>query len=472
MIVAPGSTDVTIYVKLQDPTTGAPETGLTITDLDLTYVRDGTAASKADLTALAAVDSAHGDNKAIQVDATNAPGLYRVDVPDAAFAAGVARVQLVINGAAIDPAVVEVELPAWLTATTGATVKADVIAISGDTNSADNLEAATDGNAYNVGGGAVVAASVTGAVGSVSGNVGGIAGTLTTIDALWAKIQKWLRLALRKDAAIVTDHAAELAEINADLGSGAGAYASTTDSQEALRDQGDAAWITATGFATPGAEMDLIDAPNGTAVTAIQNGLATSDNQTTILDRLGAWTGTGVNNILGAFKALLSKAASAPSDIGGTFTPATDSTEAIRDTEPLGTAMRGTDGAYTGTPPTADAIGTDAAGKVLVTPANKLATNASGQVVASSVVALGTQAKADVNAEVVDALTVDIVADSIPADGTRPSIAQAAYMLGQFMLERAVVGTTVTVYKADGVTPLFTLTLNDATSPTTITRAS
>lgn len=52
-------------------------------------------------------------------------------------------------------------------------------------------------------------------------------------------------------------------------------------------------------------------------------------NQATILGRLGAWTGTGINTILGAFKALLSKTASAPSDIGGTFTPTTDSTEAI-----------------------------------------------------------------------------------------------------------------------------------------------
>ena len=40
---------------------------------------------------------------------------------------------------------------------------------------------------------------------------------------------------------------------------------------------------------------------------------------------------------------------------GGTFSETTDSLEAIRDTAPLGTAMRGTDGAYTGTPPsTAD----------------------------------------------------------------------------------------------------------------------
>jgi hypothetical protein len=51
--------------------------------------------------------------------------------------------------------------------------EADVVQISGDSVAADNLEAACDGGSYNVGGGAVVAASVTGAVGSVTGNVGG-----------------------------------------------------------------------------------------------------------------------------------------------------------------------------------------------------------------------------------------------------------------------------------------------------------
>lgn len=51
----------------------------------------------------------------------------------------------------------------------------------------------------------------------------------------------------------------------------------------------------------------------------------------TLLDRIGGFTGSGVNTILGAFKALLSKTASTPSDIGGTFDPATDSTEALRD---------------------------------------------------------------------------------------------------------------------------------------------
>jgi hypothetical protein len=77
----------------------------------------------------------------------------------------------------------------------------------------------------------------------------------------------------------------------------------------------------------------------------------------------------------------------------------------------------------------------------------------------------------EVQSEVEDALDVTI-ADSIPADGTVPSVRQALYMITQFLLERAVSGTTVTVRKADGSTTLLTCTLDDATSPTSITRAT
>lgn len=56
--------------------------------------------------------------------------------------------------------------------------------VSEDKTAADNLEAACDGGSYNVGGGAVVAASVTGAVGSVTGNVGGnVAGSVASVTA-------------------------------------------------------------------------------------------------------------------------------------------------------------------------------------------------------------------------------------------------------------------------------------------------
>jgi hypothetical protein len=57
--------------------------------------------------------------------------------------------------------------------TTTAQLGVNVVQISGDSVAADNLESAADGTGYNLGGGSVVAASVTGAVGSVTGNVGG-----------------------------------------------------------------------------------------------------------------------------------------------------------------------------------------------------------------------------------------------------------------------------------------------------------
>jgi hypothetical protein len=63
--------------------------------------------------------------------------------------------------------------------TAGGNIKADALAISGDTAAADNLEAAADGTTYNLGGGAVVAASVSGSVGSVTGSVGSVAGNVT-----------------------------------------------------------------------------------------------------------------------------------------------------------------------------------------------------------------------------------------------------------------------------------------------------
>jgi len=54
-------------------------------------------------------------------------------------------------------------------------------------------------------------------------------------------------------------------------------------------------------------------------------------NQATLLNRIGAFTGSGVNTILGFLRAIMSKTANTPSDVGGTFSAATDSVEANRD---------------------------------------------------------------------------------------------------------------------------------------------
>jgi hypothetical protein len=61
-------------------------------------------------------------------------------------------------------------------------VTANMTAISGDTTAADNLEAAADGTGYNLGGGSIVAASVTGNVGGSVGSVTGAVGSVTTVS--------------------------------------------------------------------------------------------------------------------------------------------------------------------------------------------------------------------------------------------------------------------------------------------------
>lgn len=110
-LILKGTADVTRYVVLRNATTGAPETGYTITNLDLQYTRNRTApVAKVDAVALAATNTAHTDNRAIEVDATSSPGLYRIDWPDAAFASGVDKVLLVVSGAGVDPAYEEIQL--------------------------------------------------------------------------------------------------------------------------------------------------------------------------------------------------------------------------------------------------------------------------------------------------------------------------------------------------------------------------
>ena len=72
----------------------------------------------------------------------------------------------------------------------------------------------------------------------------------------------------------------------------------------------------------------------------------------------------------------------------------------------------------------------------------------------------------------VDALFVRALTEAYAADGAAPTVAQALFAIQQFLQERAVSGTTVTVKKLDGSTTAMTFTLNDATTPTSITRAT
>ena len=132
MDVLAGSTDVTTYFALRLSATGAEATGLTPSDMDLQYTRSGEVpVAKVDAVALAATNTAHTDNRAIEIDATDQPGLYRVDWPDAAFAAGAREVILTVKVATAFTEHLRVNLTP---------VPADLVQIGGAAQSATDLK--------------------------------------------------------------------------------------------------------------------------------------------------------------------------------------------------------------------------------------------------------------------------------------------------------------------------------------------
>jgi len=91
--------------------------------------------------------------------------------------------------------------------------------------------------------------------------------------------------------------------------------------------------------------------------------------------------------------------------------------------------------------------------------------------IATLIGALNNLSQAEVSAAV-SALLTATLPDSIPADGTRPSIASGILMMTRFLMEKSLSGLTLTVYKEDGTTANMTFTLDSATAPTSITRTT
>lgn len=72
----------------------------------------------------------------------------------------------------------------------------------------------------------------------------------------------------------------------------------------------------------------------------------------------------------------------------------------------------------------------------------------------------------------IDAILTRAMTEAYSTDGSTMTVAQALYMLVAVLTEFAVSGTTMTAKKLDGSTAAATFTLDDASSPTSITRAT
>jgi len=103
-----GQTDYSVFILIRD-TTGAPKTGLAYDDAgsDVSYVRIETdndaVVTACALATLASLTAEHSDWGFLEVDATNHPGLYRLDIADGVFAAGAWSAVVTFIGTDLDP---------------------------------------------------------------------------------------------------------------------------------------------------------------------------------------------------------------------------------------------------------------------------------------------------------------------------------------------------------------------------------
>lgn len=75
-------------------------------------------------------------------------------------------------------------------------------------------------------------------------------------------------------------------------------------------------------------------------------------------------------------------------------------------------------------------------------------------------------------ASIATAVLTTAMTESYAADGVAPTLAQAILLTQQSLTEFAIVGTALTVKKLNGSTTAAVLTLDSATAPTSVTRAS
>lgn len=152
-----GSVDVSIPVILRKTADNTENTGTAHSAVTASYWRQGGTRTAITMADLAAVDSAHSDGGWEEVDATNTPGLYRFDLPDAAVATGAEWVVVAIKVAscylfyeryALTTNVVQSgDAFARLGAPAGASVSADIATRLAPTVAGRTLDVAAGGEA-------------------------------------------------------------------------------------------------------------------------------------------------------------------------------------------------------------------------------------------------------------------------------------------------------------------------------------
>lgn len=109
--IVKGSIDKSVRLQIVDSTDGTPETGVVFNTagIDLWYRRQGAAVVSITEATLAALTTAHTDGGFLHIS----HGLYRLDLPDAAFASGADYVEFggTVTGMVVIPGVIQLTNP-------------------------------------------------------------------------------------------------------------------------------------------------------------------------------------------------------------------------------------------------------------------------------------------------------------------------------------------------------------------------
>lgn len=516
-----GDTSKTIDVFLPDSssTTGAGLAGLVFNTSGLKcYYRKGATGSATAVTlATQTVGGAYSSGGFVEIDATNMKGAYRFDIPDTVLASAGASTLYFYGATNLAPTMVVVQISAPVNVATinnvstssvttvnanvgttqpinftgtgaSALAKSDVTDYLGSaapalqggrfdvsvgayqtgqtplqpTVAGRTLDVSTGGEAgldwANVGSPTTAVgltnttisttqavASVSGAVGSVTGNVGGnVAGSVASVTAV--STGAITRASFAADTGLQT--------IRSNTAQAGGATSITLDAGASASDNeynNDLIYLT--GGTGAGQSRFITAYVGATKVATVAAWVTNPDATTTFaiipFDAIaGASAPTAAQNATAVWQALLAGA-----DFGTAGS--------------IGALLKlDIDAALSSLAPAATALST-------AQWTNTLATN------------LGTLAGHDPGATLAkagDAMTLTSAYDfakgtvamtqSYAADGSQPTAVEILYMIWSLLAERSITGTTLTAKKLDGSTTSMTFTLNDATSPTSQTRAT
>lgn len=281
-VVKAGTTDVSVVIRIIDSTDGTPETGVVwnTAGIDIEYRREGAVSVDIVEATLAALTTAHTDGGFLHIG----NGYYRLDLPDAACAAGATGV--LIHGTVTGMVVIGeyIQLVTYdpfdavrlgLTALPNAAADgagglpiSDAGGLDLDTKLANTNEVTAarmgaltdwiDGGRLDL-----ILDAILNDTDVIDDATSGLVKIATDVAVILGDVGTDIPATLTEIIGYVSPGIADLVTAVADIPSNAeltaafteikGATWAATDTLEAIRDRGDAAWTTATGFATAAA---------------------------------------------------------------------------------------------------------------------------------------------------------------------------------------------------------------------------